>query len=109
MTNVVPAIQNSKALPAGQIRIVARIQSQRRVGGGAQATFLTVCIMPAADSFSHPSTIELRSRRPLGAPGSDVDLICTLTGYSRKYNVTDETTGYKTPVNSAQNVLDVIE
>jgi len=89
----------------GLVRIVGRVDTVRQVGTDRK-TFRTLVVMPAADAFSHPSTVEVRSAARIGAAGNDADVLCNVLGFKNKPRKNMET-GELYPV-SAQIVLQAI-
>ena len=63
------APQRVVSLPLGQARIAGRIDSMRRNLGQAGSVYRTLLKLPAPDSYSSPSTVEVRSTERLGAQG----------------------------------------
>lgn len=67
-------------------------------------------LIAAADQWSSPGTVEIRSTSPLGAKGEDVEALCLLGGFRRKpFAATDKQTGVITKVIPVDNTLDLIE
>jgi len=89
----------------GLVRLVGRVDAVRQVGTDRK-TFRTLVVMPAADSFSHPSTVEVRSAARLGMAGNDVDVLCNVIGFKNKPRKNMETGEIYPP--SAQVVLQAI-
>jgi len=89
----------------GIVRLVGRVENSRQTGTDRK-TFRTLVVTPAADSFSHPSTIEVRSAGRLGAPGNEVDVLCNVIGFKNKPRKNQETGEIYPP--SAQVVLQAI-
>ena len=96
-------IQMGQALISGKV-----IAKSRAINTGNGRKFLTVVALPAADEFSTPQVIELRSNEPMGAQGEPVRCKVSIGGYRRSYDQTDPHTGDKFKVQTAQMVLDVI-
>ena len=47
----------------------------------------TEVILPAADAFSHPSTVKVVSTAPLGNVGQSITVECTLRGFVRTFQI----------------------
>ena len=95
----------TKALKAGEVFIAGRLVEVRKAG----KIFLHLCILPAADSFSHPDTIEIASEKRLGDKGDDLRQVCRVGGFGRTYDSTDKATGEITKgVRTANNRLTAI-
>lgn len=110
--NQAPAVAQ---LPAGrklstnQGHISGRIQSRRAINTATGKLHLTVLKLAAADPYSHPATVELRSSSSLGVPGDDWNGVITLGGMPNNYEVKDKETGEMTRVSSARNEYIVVE
>jgi len=89
----------------GLVRIVGRVDSVRQVGTDRK-TFRSLVVTPSADSFSHPSTVEVRSAARLGAAGNEVDVLCNVIGFKNKPRKNLDTGEIYPP--SAQVVLQAI-
>lgn len=87
----------------GLVRLVGRVQESRQAG---QSGFRTLLVLPAADTFSHPSVVEVRSKARLGMAGNEVDVICNILGFKNKPRKNPET-GEIYPA-SAQTVLQAL-
>lgn len=90
------------ALVAG--RITSKSRFRTREGGFVH---LTVVKLAAADEYSSPETIELRSDEALGEVGSTVRCKVRIGGYSRSY-FKEGPDGEKTRVLTADNHLHVV-
>jgi hypothetical protein len=64
--------------------------------------------LPAPDPFSSPATVNVKAREKMGSEGDEFNAECQVGGYGRSYPVTDEETGRKTSVRTADNTLTVI-
>lgn len=53
-----------------------------RVGFNAPIHYTTV-LCPAADEYSGPQVVRIRSERPLGSVGQEITQACRLGGYKR--------------------------
>lgn len=103
------SFSNKKPHPAGQAYIAGRVHSVRKIDTKQGALWLTVMKLAAADSFSHPSTIELRSDARIGKPGDDWSGVVSISGMSNVYEKKDKETGEMETVHSARNELTVVE
>jgi hypothetical protein len=89
----------------GVVRLVGRVENSRQTGTDRK-TFRTLLVTPAADAFSHPSTVEVRSAGRLGTPGNEVDVLCSVIGFRNRPRKNMETGEVYPP--SAQIVLQAI-
>lgn len=107
--NIKP-LQTAPKLQHAQAYVRGRIFSRRSVVTQDGKLWLTVLRTPARDQFSHPSTIELRSKTPLGAKDDDWDGIVEITGFPRSYDTKpDKETGEVGRVHTAEIRLNVVE
>jgi len=99
-----------KAAPKGvqPVRLVGRIEDVRRSSGVNGPSFLHLVKLPAADEFSSPSTVLIRGEQRYGEPGGQFDQLVQIGGYGRTYQTTDEETGRKHSVKTADNTLTVV-
>lgn len=82
---------NSKAVPEnGQTIIAGRVQQVKTLDRGGYVTELT---QPAADEYSHPSTVEIFSDQRLGNQGDEIQQLCAVGGYANNFRYTDRQTG----------------
>lgn len=89
-----------------EVLIRGRIDARRRHDG----THYTRLITPAADAYSRPQIVEIRSKQSLGGVGDEIDQRCKLGGYTRKaFRSTDKDTGETTMVTPVDMTLDAIE
>jgi len=88
-----------RVLVAGKI-VSSRMHERNR---------LTVLIAPAPDAYSHPSTIEVRSRQQLGQVGEEVRVTCSLRGYMRRFDFKDRQTGELKRGERCEHSLDAVE
>lgn len=87
------------------VHVAGRIESSSKYSD----SFTTLVKTPSPDAYSHPSTIELRSKARLGQIGDEISAACRLSGVPRKFNRTDKATGEITPVKTADMYLHVVE
>lgn len=98
-----------KLLPA-QSFLSGLIAGRRRVNSQNGSLWLTVIKLPAANEFSHPATVEVRSHNPLGEINDKWSGVVSVTGFPRSYNTKpDQETGEIKSVKTAQVALDVVE
>ena len=90
------------ALIAG--RIVSKGRFKTREGG---TVHVTVVKLAAADEFSSPETIEVRSKEPLGDLGDTCRAKVRIGGYGRSYTK-EGPDGEKVRVQTADNHLTVV-
>lgn len=106
----VETLKPSKPLAYCHARVKGRIANRRKQNAQGGTFWLTVIKTPARDEFSHPSTIEVTSDRPLGEVGDDWEGVVEISGYARAFNSKpDPETGEIKKINSAQNHLRVVE
>lgn len=95
--------------PAAQplrVFIRGRIEAQR-VHEGFRYTRI---ICPAADAYSRPETVEVRSKARLGETGEEVTCTARLGGYTRKpYRSTNRDTGEITNITPVDHTLNAVE
>ncbi len=79
-----------KGLPVMTVRVIGKVDTMRRHEG----SYYTQVLTPAADEYSRPQVLEIRSKQKLGDKEDKIDIQCTLGGYRRKpYKFTDKDTG----------------
>ena len=97
------------ATPAKKFNVVAvhgRVEDVQRFEG----VYRTRLICPAADEFTAPQKVIVRSKARLGSKDEMIEISCRLGGYQRKpYRVTDKDTGEQTNVTPVDMTLDHIE
>jgi hypothetical protein len=107
----VKPITSSKGhtLPVGQAFLKGRVANRRRINGNEGTYWLTVVKLPARDEFSHPGTVEIMSRTPIGDVNDDWQGVVDVTGYPRSYNSKpDPETGEIRKISSADIRLRVV-
>lgn len=113
MTQENPNTQTNKPVPKlayCQAFISGRVTFRRRIKTTDGSYFMTVLKTPAADSFSHPGTVEVMSDQSIGSPGDDWSGIVQLSGYPRSYDgKPDPQTGEIQRIHTADNRLRVLE
>ncbi|WP_374676439.1 hypothetical protein [Ideonella sp.] len=101
----------TKAAPVNgvhPVRLVGRIEDVRRTNGQSGAVFLHLVKLPAADQFSSPATVLVRSEQRCGEAGAVFDQLVQIGGYARSYQVTDDESGRKVTRRTADNTLSVV-
>lgn len=89
-----------------EVLVKGKIDARRR----HESTWYTRMITPAADAYSRPQVIEVRSKQKLGEVGEETTVSCKLGGYTRKpFRSTDKDTGEVTMVTPVDLTLDAIE
>lgn len=101
--NIAPT--SSKVMPM-QVLIKGKVEAVRRFDGKRY----TRIIIPAADAYSRPQVVEVRSVSKLADVGEETEVACRLGGYTRKpYRVTDKDTGETSMVTPVDMTLDAAE
>jgi hypothetical protein len=101
---------NTPKLNMGQAYLSGLITNRRRVTGTSGTTWLTILKLPAADKFSHPSTVEVRSTSPVGEINQEWAGVVNVGGFPRSFNgKPDPDTGEIKAIKTAQIHLDVVE
>lgn len=104
VTSMMPKLQ------PGQTFLAGLIAGRRRISGQSGSLWLTVVKLPAADEFSHPGTVELRSDNPIGEVNDKWQGVVSVTGFPRSYNTKpDPDTGEIKAIKTAQVMLEVVE
>ncbi len=94
------------SLPVMQVTVMGRIEASRRYDGQTYTRILT----PAADAYSRPQVLEVRSKTRLGDKGDEVNIRCQLGGYTKKaYKFTDKETGELMTIVPVDHTLDLLE
>lgn len=97
-------------LQMGQAYLSGLIAGRRRVTTSSGAVWLTVVRLPAADEFSHPATVEVRSKSSIGDVDERWQGIVSVNGFPRQYNSKpDPETGEIKLIRTAEVRLDVVE
>lgn len=107
---VKPIAAKEKTFPVlvNQAVIAGRLGARRTMQLKEGKRFLQLCMTPAADLYSMPSVVELKSSNALGAEGDEWSGVVRVGGYPNNFNVTDKD-GVITSVRSARVTLDVVE
>lgn len=97
---------SAQQLKPMQVLLVGRVTKVRRHEGKTYTTMLA----PAADSFSRPTPLEVRSKQRFGEIGEDVKVVAVVGGYGRRpYRYTDKETGETRMVEPVVMTLDAVE
>lgn len=89
-----------------QMMVRGRVEETRRHGN----TSYTRVLCPAADEYSRPQTLEIRSKSRLGQKGDTITQLCLVGGYKRKpFMATDKDTGEQTRVVPVEHTVDAVE
>lgn len=91
---------------AMRVSVQGRVESVKTYDGKRFTKIMT----PAADSYSQPQIVEVRSKCQVGARGDEVAVTCTLGGYNgRPYEAKDRSSGEVVKVVPVFMTLDLIE
>lgn len=102
VSNVVPS---AKSVPL-QVLVKGKVEFSRRFDGKRYTRIIT----PAADAYSRPQVVEVRSVAKLGDVGDETEVSCRLGGYTRKpFRFTDKETGETSMVTPVDLTLDAVE
>jgi len=100
--NVAP----SAKVVALQVLVKGKVEASRRFDGKRYTRIIT----PAADAYSRPQVVEVRSVAKLGDVGDETEVTCRLGGYTRKpFRTTDKETGETSMVTPVDLTLDAVE
>ncbi len=89
-----------------QVVIKGRVEASRLYEGYRYTRITT----PAADAYSRPQTVEIRSKGKLGDKLDEVTVVATLGGFPRKpYQSKDKETGEIVSVIPVDHFLDAVE
>lgn len=73
--------------------------------GGNNYTYLTT---PAVDAYSQPSAFKVRSPSQLGAVGTELELVCTVSGYIHVKTWKDKASGDTKTFDEAKVFFDAV-
>lgn len=97
--------KDNQPLPMS-VRVKGRVEISRSHEGKRYTQVMT----PAADAYSRPQLIEIRSKASLGSKGEEIDVYATLGGYQRKaYQYKDKNTGEVITIVPVDHTLDLVE
>lgn len=89
-----------------EVTITGRIEEVQRYEG----TYNTRIICPAADEFSQPQNVKVRSKTRIGSKEEMVTITARLGGYKRKpFKATDKETGEIATVVPVDMTLDLVD
>lgn len=104
----VAEIKNLKEAEKNIVIIYGKVTAVRKLKNKTtkENFFLTLLSLPnsSGDEFSHPQTVEVSSAEPVGNLNEVVTVKCTIGGYGRTFNQTDED-GVISKVRTADNVF----
>lgn len=92
----------SEAAKKGCTAVVEGRLTQVRKAG---KTFLHLVVLPAADEYSSPSTVEINAESRLGEIGNPIKIPVRIGGFRRQYKATDQETGEQKVIVTADNRL----
>ncbi len=93
------------SLKVGEVIIKGRCMSAKKQG----TYFAHLVVLPAADPYSSPATVEVLAKTRQADQEQDITLHCRIGGYRRSYKSTDRETGEQRTVVTADNKLFVVE
>lgn len=97
---------NAPRVKPMEVLVVGRLEAHRRY----EKLSFSRLITPAADAYSRPQVVEVRSKVKLGEIGEEITVSCKLGGFMRKpYRVTDRDTGEVTTITPVDLTLDAVE
>jgi len=98
--------KKASAIKPMAVIVAGRIENSRSYDGRRFTQVMT----PAADAYSRPQIVEIRSKARLGERGEEVKVPCVLGGFQRKaYEVKDKGTGEVVKLVPIEHTLDAIE
>jgi hypothetical protein len=104
--NNIQPMPTARPLPAMQVLVTGRVDAVRRYDGKTSTRLTT----PAADSYSRPQVVEVRSKQTLGRAGEEISVVCKVGGYTRKaFKVADQETGEIRSITPVDHTLDAVE
>ncbi len=102
-------IEDKKSMAAMRsmhLVVSGRIEGSKTYEGKRYTQVMT----PAADAYSRPQMVEIRSKARLGDKGEEISAPCVLGGFQRKpYETKDKQTGEVVKVVPVEHTLDLIE
>lgn len=105
MSAVLNTAPSAKVTPL-QVFVKGKVEASRRFDGKRYTRIIT----PAADAYSRPQVVEVRSIAKLGDIGDETEVTCRLGGYTRKpFRSTDKETGETSMVTPVDLTLDAVE
>lgn len=108
-SNVVTKMEDKKNVQAAKamhVVISGRVEGSKTYEGKRYTQVMT----PAADAYSRPQLVEIRSKVRLGEKGEEISCQCILGGFQRKaYETKDKQTGEIVKVIPVEHTLDLVE
>lgn len=106
MNAVVNSGQVPQAVKSMVVLVAGKVQEVRR----HEKTIFTRVIAPAADEYSKPQIVEIRSQQRIGERGDVIKQLCRLGGYEgRPFNAVDKSTGESRTARRCDLTLDAME
>ena len=105
---MVANIQDKKAqmVKAMHVVVAGRIETSKLYEGKRYTQVMT----PAADAYSRPQLVEVRSKGKLGEKAEEITIQCVLGGFQRKaYETKDKQSGEIVKVVPVEHTLDLCE
>lgn len=100
--------EKSAAPAAPILRLVGRIENVRRTSVQQGTVFVHLVRLRAPDEYSSPATVRVSASERCGDVGAQFDQLVQVGGYARSYDTTDDETGRKVRVPTADNTLTVV-
>jgi hypothetical protein len=98
--------KNPQTVKAMHVIVAGRIEGSKAYEGKRYTQVMT----PAADAYSRPQLVEIRSKARLGEKGDEISCQCVLGGFQRKaYETKDKQTGEIVKVVPVEHTLDLVE
>lgn len=98
--------KNTPAIKSMHVIVMGRIEGSKAYEGKRYTQVMT----PAADAYSRPQLVEIRSKARLGEKGEEISCECILGGFQRKpYETKDKQTGEIVKVVPVEHTLDLAE
>lgn len=93
-------------MKAMMVAVMGRIEGSKVYEGKRYTQIMT----PAADAYSRPQLVEVRSKSRIGEKGDEIACQCVLGGFQRKaYETKDKSTGEIVKVIPVEHTLDLVE
>lgn len=87
------------------VSVIGRVEDVNLFDG----TFITGVLTPAADSYSKPQYVEVRSDKRFAQKGEEISLMLKLGGYPSKFEARDKKTGEIRTVTKWVPSLELVE
>ncbi|ENU8965148.1 DNA-binding protein G5P [Salmonella enterica] len=86
--------------------VTGKIKRYNNSGG----FYYTTVVSPAADAYSYPPVVRIKSKKSLGRIGDEImDVHCRITGYERSFPYTDKQTGEQIKGYNVDMLLELLE